>query len=222
LAFGDRLKANFAESLDPKAEDYLNRMQSASRRMQTLINDLLTLSRVTTRGQPFIEVDLNQIAQDVISDLEVQIQETGGEVVVSELPCIEADPAQMRQLLQNLVSNALKFHHVDRHPRVRISAEMFVDDEPDPNLEQGGQECCRIRIEDNGIGFKIEYLDRIFQPFQRLQGREEYEGTGMGLAIARRIIERHDGEITAVSEPGQGATFIVTLPIIQEERRRIT
>lgn len=222
LAFGDRLKANFAESLDPEAEDYLNRMQSASRRMQTLINDLLTLSRVTTSGQSFIEVDLNQIAQDVISDLEVQIQETGGEVMVSELPCIEADPSQMHQLLQNLVSNALKFHHVDRHPGVRISADTFVDDESVPYLAQGGQERCRIRIEDNGIGFKMEYLERIFQPFQRLQGREKYEGTGMGLAIVRRIVERHGGEITAVSDPGQGATFIVTLPIIQEERRRIS
>jgi light-regulated signal transduction histidine kinase (bacteriophytochrome) len=172
--------------------------------MQTLINDLLSFSRVTTRAQPFSRVDLNIIIQEVISDLENQIDRTHGEVETKDLPIIEADATQMHQLLQNLITNALKFHKEDTPPMIQISTRV-------------SRGLCEIFVKDNGIGFDIQYLDRIFKPFQRLHSRQEYEGSGMGLAICRRIVERHSGEITATSALGEGATFIITLPIRQSK-----
>ncbi len=202
LAFGDRLANKYGEVLDETGRDYLKRMRDASKRMQTLINDLLTFSRVSTRAQPFTEVDMNSLIQDVVSDLENQIDRTGGKVETSDLPIIEADPTQMHQLLQNLINNGLKFHQEDIPPLVQVSANIT------------GNECL-IFVKDNGIGFESQYLDRIFKPFQRLHSRQEYEGSGMGLAICRRIVERHRGEITATSALEEGSTFIVTLPIYQ-------
>ncbi len=204
LAFGDRLANKYTDVIDDTGRDYLKRMREASQRMQTLINDLLTFSRVTTRAQPFIKVDLNAMVQDVISDLEFQIDRTGGNVGINDLPTIEADPTQMHQLLQNLITNGLKFHKDDMPPVVQVYATNF-----------GGQ--CQICVKDNGIGFDLQYLDRIFKPFQRLHSRGEYEGSGMGLAICRRIVERHGGEITADSALGRGSTFIVTLPVYQNK-----
>ncbi|MBD2433819.1 MULTISPECIES: PAS domain-containing protein [Fischerella] len=205
--FGDRLKASCGDVLSEQGRDYLERMQNAARRMQTLIEDLLTLSRVTTRAQPFVAVDLLQVTQEVLSDLEISIQQTGATIEIGELPVIDADPLQMRQLLQNLIGNALKFHQKEIQPIVKIYSQLLYD----PEHVSGEQ--CQIIVEDNGIGFNEKYLDRIFNVFQRLHGRSEYDGTGIGLAICRKIVERHQGSITARSEPGQGAKFIVTLPI---------
>ena len=202
LAFGDRLLSKYGDVLDETGRDYLKRMRDASQRMQTLINDLLSFSRVTTRAQPFTVVDMNLLTDEVISDLEYQIDRTLGRVEVGNLPVIEADPTQMHQLLQNLITNALKFHQEGIAPVIQVSSQLM-----------DGK--CQINVKDNGIGFDTQYLDRIFKPFQRLHGREEYEGSGMGLAICRRIVERHSGEITAISAPGEGSTFIVTLPINQ-------
>ncbi len=217
-AFGDRLEAKHGQSLDERGRDYLARMQNAAGRMQTLINDLLTYSRVTTKAQPFQTVDLEQVARGVVSDLEVRIEQVGGRVEVGDLPTIEADPTQIRQLLQNLISNGLKFHRQDETPIVTVRATCC-------NGHQEGQagdslddpKFCRIMVEDNGIGFDEKYADRIFQVFQRLHGRGEYEGTGIGLATSRKIAERHGGDIAAKSKPGQGATFIVTLPVRQNK-----
>ena len=213
-AFGDRLQGKYADVLDERGRNYLERMRGASARMQTLINDLLTFSRVTTKAQPFVPLDLSQVAQDVLSDLEVQIERVGGQVEVDPLPSIEADPFQIRQLLQNLVSNALKFHRDDEPPFVKIQANHLP---PHPNGSNGAspKELCQIIVADNGIGFDLKYHDRIFQVFQRLHGRTAYEGTGVGLAICRKIVERHQGNIMAESEPGQGAKFIITLPVKQ-------
>ncbi len=202
LAFGDRLARKYADVLDETGQDYLKRMRDASQRMQTLINDLLSFSRVSTRAQPFTDVDLTSLIQDVISDLEDQLDRTEGKVEFSAMPVIEADPTQMHQLLQNLINNALKFHQDVTPPSIQVSAQI-----------SGSK--CQILVKDNGIGFEMQYLDRIFKPFQRLHGRQEYEGSGMGLAICRRIVERHSGEITAISTPGEGSTFIITLPIYQ-------
>ncbi|WP_017314294.1 PAS domain-containing protein [Mastigocladopsis repens] len=203
--FGERLKAAYSDALTDQGRDYLDRMQNATRRMQALIEDLLTLSRVTTRGQPFVPVDLTQVTQEVLSDLEIRIQQTGAYVEVGELPIIHADPLQMRQLLQNLIGNALKFHRQGERPIVNIYTQQLND--------QDAVEFCQIIVEDNGIGFDEKYLDRIFNVFQRLHGRSEYEGTGIGLAICRKIVERHNGSISAQSTPGQGSRFIVILPI---------
>jgi PAS domain S-box-containing protein len=216
-AFGDRLKTKCNEALTEQGRDYLDRMQNAAGRMQTLIDDLLMLSRITTKAQPFVPVDLAQVIQEVLSDLEVRIDETKGQVEVGSLPTIEADSLQMRQLLQNLIGNALKFHPKTEPPKVRIFSQLLNDEEQQPTGNSITPTHCQIVVEDNGIGFDEKYLDRIFNVFQRLQGRSEYEGTGMGLAICRKIAERHGGSLTAESTPGQGAKFIVTLPIKQRQ-----
>jgi PAS domain S-box-containing protein len=213
--FVDLFLTDYAQSLDPEGRDYLKRAMQAAGRMRSLIKDLLTLSRINTKGQPFVSMDLAQVARDVKVDLEVRIQETGGCVEVGELPILEADPTQMRQLLQNLIGNALKFHRQTEPPRVKV----YRQDPPAAEPEQGTGSCCVV-VEDNGIGFDEKYLERIFQPFQRLHGRQEYEGTGMGLAICRKIVERHGGWLTARSTPGQGATFVITLPLRHESTTR--
>jgi PAS domain S-box-containing protein len=202
-AFGDRLKAKHAEELPAQARDYIERMQGAAKRMQILINDLLSFSRITTKAQPFVHVDLGQIAREVAHDLELRAHDAGGEIVIGALPSIDADPLQMRQLLQNLASNGLKFHRDGVPPRVEISGD----------LDNGTR--AQIVVKDNGIGFDEKYAERIFTMFERLHGRGAYEGTGIGLAICRKIAERHGGEIAARSTPGQGSTFVVTLPVRQ-------
>ncbi|MBA2748793.1 MAG: response regulator [Tatlockia sp.] len=212
-AFGDRLQAQYSENLGDRGKDYLARMHNAAARMQALIHDLLSLSQVTTKAQPFVSVDLGQVAQEVLLDLELAIEQTGGRVEVGELPTIEADPLQIRQLVQNLISNALKFHSAEVTPVIKVSSQMLEVEQR--VVEKLVVTLCQITIEDNGIGFDEKYLDRIFNVFQRLHNRSEYEGTGMGLAICRKVAERHGGTITALSTPGQGATFIVTLPIKQ-------
>jgi light-regulated signal transduction histidine kinase (bacteriophytochrome) len=214
-AFSYQLKTKFSEVLPEQGRDYLERMQNAGQRMQTLIDDLLILSRVTTKAQPFVRVNLNQVTQEVLSDLEVRIQQTGARVEVSNLPTIDADPLQMRQLLQNLIGNALKFHRQEEPRVVKIYSQQLQDEENSPAKSSSAVDRCQIIVEDNGIGFDRKYLERIFNAFQRLHGRSEYEGTGIGLAICRKIAERHAGSITATSTLGEGAKFIVTLPLEQ-------
>ena len=217
-AFGDRLRTVQAPKFDDQGRDYLDRMHSAAGRMHTLINDLLTFSRVTTKAQPFARTDLNKIAEDVVSDLEARLDETGGSVEIDELPVIEADELQMRQLFQNLIANALKFRKPDIPPQVTVSAEK-VPSGTSSNGDLPDVEAVRIYVKDNGIGFDEKYLDRIFTPFQRLHGRNEYEGTGIGLAVCRKIVERHGGALTARSETGKGSTFIATLPVTQSKEK---
>jgi PAS domain S-box-containing protein len=216
LAFGDRLKKRAGDSLDEQSQDYLQRMFNAANRMQTLITDLMTFSRIETKAQPFVPVDLGVIAGEVSADLETRIEQTGGRVEIEELPIIEADPMQMRQLLQNLISNSLKYHREGVPPIVRVYSQK--PDEPSQESIAGGvlaTPFCQILVVDNGIGFDEKYLDRIFTIFQRLHVKGEYEGTGVGLAICRKIVERHSGTITARSSPGEGSTFVVTIPITQ-------
>ena len=216
-AFGDRLRQKCDGQLSEAGSDYLARMLNAASRMQTLINDLLTFSRVTTKAQPFSKVDLNVIARDVLSDLEVRIEQTGGSVEVSDLPVIDADPLQMRQLFQNLIANALKFRKLNEPSIVKIFADCDSQIAEGATWALANAEMWQISVTDNGIGFDEKYLDRIFTVFQRLHGRNAYEGTGVGLAVCRRIVERHNGSITARSKPGQGATFIVKLPSTQRK-----
>lgn len=213
-AFSNRLKEKYNGSLDSQGRDYIERMHNAAARMQALINDLLILSQITTKAQPFTLVDLNKVTHEVLSDLELRIHQTGGCVQVGELPTIEAEPLQIHQLLQNLIGNALKFHRAGEAPFVKVNGQII---ERGQQLITGsaGTAFCQITIEDNGIGFEEKYLDRIFEVFQRLHGRNEYEGTGMGLAICRKIVERHGGSLTAQSTPDRGAKFMVMLPVKQ-------
>jgi PAS domain S-box-containing protein len=200
-AFGDRLRERYGDALAAEGADYLKRMQSAAARMQALINDLLVFSRITTKAQPFVPVDLNVVVHEVVHDLELRIQQLGAEVTIEALPVLDADPSQMHQLIQNLISNGLKFHRPDTQPRVKISGKVI-------------HAFAEIVVSDDGIGFEERYAERIFTMFERLHGRGTYEGTGIGLAICRKIAQRHGGDIQARSVPGEGSSFIVTLPLL--------
>jgi two-component system, LuxR family, sensor kinase FixL len=204
-AFGDRLKTKYEAGLGPEGLDYLARMQNAAARMQVLIQDLLSLSRVASNSKPHAPVDLGDVVRTVVSDLEMRIQDAGGRVEIDALPVIFGDRGQMAQLFQNLIGNGLKFRKPGESPVVKIHSEFLT-------AQQGGANVWQIVVEDNGIGFDEKYRDRIFQIFQRLHGRNEYEGTGIGLAICRKIVDRHGGNIAADSSPGAGAKFVITLP----------
>jgi light-regulated signal transduction histidine kinase (bacteriophytochrome) len=167
--------------------------------MQRLIEDLLKFSRVATHGRPFEPVDLQEVVHGVLEDLEVEVELSGAVVRVGELPTIDGDQVQLRQLMQNLISNALKFRRPDVAPEVEIAAT-------------SANGSVQITVHDNGIGFEPQYAGRIFRVFERLHGRSRYPGTGIGLALCRKIAERHGGTIVADGEPGAGATFTVSLP----------
>jgi signal transduction histidine kinase len=217
MTFGDRLRDKCGEQLGEIGNDYLNRMQDATKRMSVLINDLLALSRVTTRGKPPVKLDLNTLVSEVLSDLEVLVEKTQGKVEIGNLPTVDADPTQMRQLFQNLIGNALKFRKKDVAPLISIHAERAV--QTNEFADDGEDSCPRwhIKIQDNGIGFDEKYRDKIFEVFQRLHGRGEYEGSGIGLSLVRKIVARHGGSISAHSKPGEGATFLITLPEKQRD-----
>ncbi|MBU1648049.1 MAG: PAS domain S-box protein [Proteobacteria bacterium] len=206
MAFGDRLKKHGGPSLDERSLDYLERMQNAAGRMRTLIDGLLQFSRITTKGKPFEPIELGEVVREVLSDLEELLIQSNGQVEVAGLPQISGDRLQMRQLFQNLLTNSLKYQPPGEVPTVKVSGTETVDG------------WAEIRVADNGIGFDEKYLDRIFVPFQRLHARDEYEGTGMGLAICDKIVKRHGGTITARSSVGEGATFIISLPLQPQEK----
>lgn len=199
-AFGDRLRTHSSGDLNAESLDSLTRMLNAAERMQKMINDLLTYSRITTKAQPLAPIDLTKVVRDVLQDLDLRLEQTGGSVEVGSLPSVKAEPTQMHQLFQNLIANALKFHRPGVPPVVRVACEESTKD------------GIKLVVEDNGIGFETTYAERIFLPFQRLHGRGAFEGNGIGLAICRKIVERHGGQIHAESTPGQGSRFIIALP----------
>ncbi len=210
-AFGDRLATRHGKSLPEDGQMFLERMQNAAGRMRRLINDLLDYSRVTTKAKPFTRVPLDEVLVGVLSDLQIRIEESGAVVTSDPLPVIDADAMQMRQLLQNVLANALKFRKPDVKPEIAIRCTVGGSNESD------GLNGPKVHIEivDNGIGFDNRYKEQIFTIFQRLHGRLEYEGTGVGLATVRKIVERHRGTIDADGRPGEGATFTIELPMQQ-------
>jgi signal transduction histidine kinase len=210
LSFGEQLVATAGPALEGDARRHVERMLGAADRMRTLISDLLTYSQVATRVVPFAATDLAGVAREVVADLEATIADAGGRIEIGELPVIDADTAQMRQLLQNLLGNALKYRRKDVPPVVRLSSAC-----------SGGRNCT-ITVADNGIGFNDRYAEKIFKMFERLHARTQYAGSGIGLAICRKIVERHSGTIAATSTAGQGATFTVTLPITQANSGHIS
>jgi PAS domain S-box-containing protein len=197
-AFGGLLRESSAGVLSAEANGYLDRMLNAAARMRSLVTDLLALARVTSEARPFVAVDLAEIVRDVLGDLEARVYDSGARVEVGTLPVVLADPLQMRQLAQNLIGNALKFHAPGRPPVVRIHGS--------------DGETPELVVEDEGIGFEQRFVDRIFKPFQRLEARSSYEGTGIGLAICEKIVARHGGTLKARSVPGAGSTFTATFP----------
>lgn len=201
-AFAALLKAGNPD-IDDKSKEYINRMVSASMRMQNLVSDLLMFSSISTKSKPFSLVDLNIVLKEVLSDMEISIQQVGAKVTSENLPSVMADPSQMRQLFQNLISNSCKFKKENQAPLIQIS------------WIEGNEEDVILTFKDNGIGFDEKYQDKIFLIFQRLEGHK-YEGSGIGLALCNRIVKRHGGKITANSTIGEGTTFRIMLPKNQQ------
>lgn len=213
-AFGDRLTSKYGALLEGPGTDYINRMQSASARMQALIEQLLSFSRFSQPGIVFEKLNMNAVLREVIDDLDVQIRREGADIRIGTIPSLPGEHSQIKRLMQNLISNAIKFCKPDTKPIVEVSAstlnsgqvtEMF-------NVQAQRLEYVMIEVKDNGIGFEEKYKEKIFNIFQRLHGRTEYEGTGIGLAICRKIAGNHGGMITARSIVGTGSEFIVILP----------
>lgn len=211
-AFGNRLESGYNDVIDERGKDYLARMLNAAERMSMLISDLLAFSRVSTRGKEFGEVDLNRAINSVIDDLEIAIEEKSAEINVDDMPVIRGDKSQLEQLFLNLISNALKFQSEGVKPIVSINVTNALSEDTSDILISEEHEWVKITVTDNGIGFEQSFAEKIFAPFQRLHGRSEYKGTGIGLAVCRRIVERHNGQISATSKPGEGATFSIILP----------
>lgn len=199
---------------DAKAIDYVDRTVKAAERMQTLITDLLAYSRLSSKVEPE-KTDLNVVLQEVLSDFDYLIERKNAVIKTSELPTIDSIPSQLRQVFQNLIGNALKFSGNVETPVIEITSEFIKTKDFDGEVSPDGK-YCRIIVADNGIGFDEIYLDRIFIIFQSLNDRQTYEGTGIGLAIAKKIIEKHNGLITARSQSGKGASFIMVLPLKYE------
>ncbi|MFB3388421.1 response regulator [Flavobacterium sp. LAR06] len=201
-------------STDEKAIDYVDRTIKSAERMQTLITDLLAYSRLSSQVKPET-TDLNVVLQEVISDFDYMIERKNATIKTSELPTIDSIPSQLRQVFQNLIGNALKFSGNTDHPVIEVTSEIITEKSFESPVAPDGK-FCRIVVKDNGIGFDEIYLDRIFIIFQSLNDRQKYEGTGIGLAIAKKIIEKHNGLITAKSQIGEGASFIIILPLKYE------
>lgn len=199
---------------NPKATSYIDRTMKSAERMQTLISDLLAYSRLSSKVV-FEKTDLNIVLQEVLSDFDYQIENKNAIVTITNLPAIDSIPSQLRQVFQNLIGNALKFSGGAAIPKITITAELIKTKDFDSEADEDGK-YWRIIISDNGIGFDEIYLDRIFVIFQSLNDRSVYEGTGIGLAISKKIMEKHNGLITAKSELGKGASFILILPLKQD------
>ena len=204
--FGDRLEERVPKE-DAKSRDYLERMRKSARRMQTFIQDLLKLSSVAIGARPFQTVNLNTLVQEVVDDLEARITQSGARLNIKPLPTLKADATQMRQLFQNLIGNALKYHREGVSPEVAVTARPLRD------------EVWEIMVSDNGIGIEAHQISLIFQPFERANSGTLFEGNGMGLAICKKILDRHGGTIRVVSQPNEGTTFIITLPEQHQSKR---
>ena len=200
ISFADRLRTSIGDKLDDREKEYFHRLENSSIRMKKLIEDLLRYSRVSSLAPEMEPVDLKDVVSEVLLDLEVSIERSKGVVEIKNLPKIEADNTQMRQLFQNLISNALKFHNKSEPPRIEI----------DSMYNESG--FWKILIRDNGIGMKEEHIKRIFKPFERLHGSSEFPGTGMGLAICLKVVTRHHGKIVVKSSLGKGTLYVVELP----------
>ena len=203
--FVDLLQQDYGAVLDAEGREYLERMTGLNLRMERLIRNLLAYARVTIHAKPFAPVALNEVIQEIIFELEPQIARVKAQIKVGELPVIKGDRSQIRQLLQNLLQNALKFHSPERTPEIEIYS-------PSPEQNPADNNFSQIVIADNGIGFESTQSEKIFTPFHRLHGYSKYEGTGLGLAICEKIVKRHQGKIIAESKPQQGAMFTIYLP----------
>ncbi len=209
--FGDLLKAKYTDAVGEEGKYYIDRMQKGSQRLQKLIKDILTYSRLTDSHPTFVRTNLNTIIDEILIDLELKIKESNAVIEVAELPELFVNPGQISQLFQNLISNALKFSRKDLDPHISITYDI---NNTAAGAPVNSNQYCSIYIRDNGIGFDESYLDQMFTLFKRLHDHTEYEGTGIGLAICKKIVEQHKGFIRAISKLNEGSTFIISLPYI--------
>jgi signal transduction histidine kinase len=212
--FADRLKGKYHKELGSEGASMLDRMEAATGRMRTLIEDLLAYSRVSAKRTSFEEVNTDLLVREVLGDLEASIQEKGASIHIGVLPTLKGDPLQLRQLFQNIIGNALKYNRPEVPPYITINSTTVKGKHTGIEMlaRSGAKVYHMIEIADNGLGFEQEHAERIFQIFQRLHGRSEYPGTGVGLAIVQKVVENHNGYIQAEGEPDKGATFRVWLP----------
>jgi light-regulated signal transduction histidine kinase (bacteriophytochrome) len=211
-SFSERLKEKLPANLEPDVQLYLNRMLAATDNMRTLIDNLLEFSRTSRISEPFSRIDLNNVIAEVKADLELKIEETNTKIESDVLPVIDAIPMQMRQLFTNLFTNAIKFRKGDTNPEIHIKSSVLSDEEIENNHLRHNTKYYKIIVTDYGIGFDQEFSMKIFQIFQRLHGKAEYPGSGIGLAICKKIVENHMGRIYAESELDRGADFVIILP----------
>ena len=212
--YSNLMKDRFSQEFSPAADNYLNKIITSSERMRILIHDILSFSRLSEKENKFETTDLTQLIKDLLKDFELLVEEKRATVTISNLPEIDVNPSQIRQVFQNIISNSLKFTHPNIPPVISISGHNITDFSPDSPADPSGPFVC-IAIKDNGIGFDEKYLSNVFTLFKRLHTKDKYEGTGIGLAITKRIIEKHHGQIVAHSAEGKGANFIIVLPVKQ-------
>lgn len=210
IAFSDRLRSKLGDTLDEDANMCIDRVQNAAERMRLLIKDILELSKIVADKSSFIPADISAIVKDVVSEMDLQIKEKNANIVIDELPVLYVNPVLLRSLFQNLIGNSLKYSKKNVFPVVRISSEIRV--EKAGTSSEHYQKYCRIYVSDNGIGFEQKDAEQIFSIFKRLHHNRDVQGTGIGLAICKKIVEQHDGYISARSRPNEGTTFIVSLP----------
>lgn len=210
--FTDLLYSKYKDVFNDDAVRYINRIQNAAERMQTLVKDILEFSKLSNDKDRFVDTDLNILVEEVLSDMETMIHEKKAKVNIRSLPSLEVNPGLMRPLFFNLIGNALKYSQREIDPVVEIYGEPDANDD-DLNAVVKKKRYCRIYVKDNGIGFDQKYAEKIFEMFVRLHGKSEYEGTGIGLALCKQIVEKHQGFISALSSEKQGSTFIISLPM---------
>ena len=210
--FTDLLYSKYKDVFNDDAVRYINRIQNAAERMQTLVKDILEFSKLSNDKDRFVDTDLNILVEEVLSDMETMIHEKKAKVNIRSLPSLEVNPGLMRPLFFNLIGNALKYSQREIDPVVEIYGEPDTNDD-DLNAVVKKKRYCRIYVKDNGIGFDQKYAEKIFEMFVRLHGKSEYEGTGIGLALCKQIVEKHQGFISALSSEKQGSTFIISLPM---------
>lgn len=212
LTFSERLNTKFGDQLDDEGRRYINRIRSATERLQLLIKDIMTFAKISMEKSAYEKSDLNELVNDVISEMESTIEEKNAQITIEKLPAMYVNPSLMRPLFYNLIHNALKYSRSSVTPEVRIYCEPFSS-ESEMESDQTHLPYYRIFVEDNGIGFDQKYAEQIFEMFRRLHHHDEYEGTGIGLAFCKKIVEQHDGFISARSNIDKGSTFIISLPV---------
>lgn len=212
--FSDRLYLKYEQLLDDDGKTNIHRIQKAAERMQNLITDILTFSKISVDKPAFVESDLNQLVGEVLTEMEEDLRSKKAKVIVDRLPMLNVNPSLIKPLFHNLIGNAVKYSKKDVDPLVKITSDTL----PQTNGKTKDQKYCRIFIEDNGIGFDQKYAEEIFGMFKRLHHNTEFEGTGIGLALCKKIVEQHRGYISARSKINEGATFIVSIPVQIEKQ----